>query len=292
MRILIIGGHGFIGRNIANACRAAGHTALTAARANHQPDIVCDLTDAADAASWPRRLSKVDAVINCVGLLYGSAQALQAVHCDAPAAIAAACKAAKKPFLHISVLGLDHAANTPYFNTKRDGENAILAANPAAIIVRPGAVFGLDSPATQLLLLQARLPLIATPRQACNIAPVHVDDLAQLCVTLIATVRAAGAQVDCVGAQTMSIAAYIQALRTGLGSGRAKTLYIPNAVMRAALSVTTRLGARVMRTEAMDLMEHEHQGDARMFVRWMRRPPRPVHTFLEKEEHTPRTAQT
>jgi uncharacterized protein YbjT (DUF2867 family) len=290
MRILITGSHGFIGRHIATACRAAGHTVFTAARANHHPNVVCDLADPTDAAAWPRRLNKVDAVINCAGLLYGHVQALQAVHCHAPAAIAAACYAAKKPFLHISVLGLDHAAGTPYFNTKRDGERAILAANPAAILVRPSAVFGLDSPATQLLLLQARLPLIVTPARTCDIAPVHVDDLAQLCATLIGTVRAAGAQVDCVGSQVMSIAAYIQALRSGLGFGAAKTLHLPNALMRAALTVTARLGARVMRTEALDLMEHKHCGDARMFTRWMRRPPRPVHSFLEQEGCAPHAA--
>ncbi|MGL4576762.1 MAG: NAD-dependent epimerase/dehydratase family protein [Burkholderiaceae bacterium] len=290
MRILIVGGKGFIGRHIAKACADAGHTPLIAARAKHGADIACDLREDVDAEAWGSRLKQCDAVINCVGLLFGSAQDLQAVHCDAPAAVAAACKAAKKPFLHISVLGLEHAASTPYFTTKRDGESAILAANPAAIIVRPGAVFGLDSPATQLLLLQARLPLIVTPRHACEVAPVHVDDLAQLCAALIGTVRAAGAHVDCVGSETMSIAAYIQALRTALGLGQAKALSLPNAFMRAALALPTRLGARVMRTEVMDLMEHAHTGDARMFARWMRRPPRSVNTFLEREEHTARTA--
>jgi uncharacterized protein YbjT (DUF2867 family) len=284
MRILIVGGKGFIGRHIATACRAAGHMPVIAARANYAADMHCDLAAPEDAVHWPKRIAKVDAVINCVGLLFGSTQVLQAVHCDAPAAMAAACKAASKPFLHVSVLGLENAADTPYFNTKRDGEAAITAANPAAIIVRPGAVFGLDSPATQLLLLQARLPLIVNAKQACAIAPVHVDDLAQLCATLIGTVRAAGARVDCVGGEVMSIAAYVQTLRAGLGHSTAKTLHIPNAWMRGALTFTTRLGARTLRTEVMDLMEHEHTGDPKMFVRWMRRPPRAVNTFLEKED--------
>jgi uncharacterized protein YbjT (DUF2867 family) len=290
MRILIVGGKGFIGRHIAAACRAAGHTPLVAARAHYRPDVVCDLANPADAQHWPARIKQADAVINCVGLLFGDAPVLRAVHCDAPAAMAAACKAVKKPFLHLSVPGLEHAADTPYFATKRAGENAIAAANPAAIIVRPGAVFGLDSPATQLLLLQARLPLIVTAKHACEIAPVHVDDLAQLCATLIGTVRAAGARVDCVGSETLSIAAYTQALRAGLGHGAAKTLRVPNAWMRGALNVTTRLGARTLRTEVMDLMEHEHVGNPKMFARWMRRPPRAVSAFLDKEHDEPQTA--
>jgi uncharacterized protein YbjT (DUF2867 family) len=290
MRILIVGGKGFIGRHIAAACHAAGHTPLIAARANYAPDVVCDLANPADAQHWPARIKRADAVINCVGLLFGDAPVLRAVHCDAPAAMAAACKAVKKPFLHLSVPGLEHAADTPYFATKRAGENAIAAANPAAIIVRPGAVFGLDSPATQLLLLQARLPLIVAAKHACDVAPVHVDDLAQLCVTLAGTVRAAGARVDCVGGEVMSIAAYIQALRTGLGHGAAKSVRIPNAWMRGALTLTSRLGARTLRTEVMDLMEHQHTGDPKMFVRWMRRSPRLVITFLAKEEAAVQTA--
>ena len=170
MRILIVGGNGFIGRHVARAAQAAGHSVVLGVRAptalyakghakgyakDHAKgmrltpqEIICDMQSHDDTSRWLKRVDTVDAVINCVGLLRDSAQALQAVHCDAPAALAGACSEAKKIFLHISVLGLDHAADIPYFNSKRDGEIAVRNAYPGAIIVRPSLVFGSDSPAT------------------------------------------------------------------------------------------------------------------------------------------------
>ncbi len=279
MRILIIGGRGFIGRHIAAACEREGHQALIAARRAAGGNVACDLDRDKDCGSWSARLDGIDAVINCAGLLHGTPAQLQAVHCDAPAAIAMACANAKIPFLHISVLGLDRAPDTAYFRSKRNGESAIRSANSAAIIVRPSLVFGKDSPATQLMLLQSRLPVFVLPVETQPIAPIHVDDLAHLCLCLVGTMRAYGCDVDCVGSDEMSIADYMQALRGARRSRRAHILAVPNRWMRLALSAAAYCGAKMLRPEALDLMEHAHTGNRRTFARWMHRMPRPVGVF-------------
>ena len=281
MNILIVGGNGFIGRHIAARCRLDGHFTMLGVRkyAGQQGEIYCNMLTDMDVATWLPRLEKIDAVINTVGLLHASAAEFQAVHVDAPAALASACATLKKPILHVSMLGLQHAADTDYFQSKRRGEDAVRAAHSGAIIVRPSLVFGRDSPATQLLLMQSYLPVLCLPSDTKNIAPIHVDDLAALCLSLIGTVRALGCDVDCVGAEECSIASYVQALRQARGRSRAAVINVPNRWMRVGMECAAFCGARTITPEALDLMEHEHTGDKRAFTRWMRRQPQAIAAF-------------
>ncbi len=284
MNMLIVGGRGFIGRHIAAECVAQGHTvALGVRQADPEgpvgPEISCNMLTDTGVKTWLPRLAAIDAVINCTGLLHASAAAHQAVHVDAPAALAGACAELKRPFLHISLLGLSSAASTAYFTSKRQGEDAVRAAHAGAIIVRPSLVFGKDSPATQLLLMQSHLPVLCLPTETKAIAPIHVDDLAALCLSLIGTVRALGCDVDAVGAEECSIASYVQSLRTARGQSRAALLSVPNQWMRLGLACAAFFGARHITPEALDLMEHAHTGNARAFTRWMRRSPAPIASF-------------
>jgi nucleoside-diphosphate-sugar epimerase len=285
MNVLIVGGHGFVASHIAAMLLRHGHTPVLAVRRARTDskllEIPCDLNTLLTAAAWQPLLANVHAVINAAGLLRGTPLAHQHVHCDAPAALAAACAALKKPFLHISALGLDNAKSTPYFNSKRDGEVAIRMANSAAIIVRPSLLFGAESAATKLMLLQARLPFLVQPGNTKFVAPLHVDDLAKLCITLISTLRALGCDVDALGQSTLSMADYINALRHAMHRKPAPIMHLPNWVMRFALQGSAWLGARTLVPEALDLMEHAHVGDAHHYVRWMHHAPRPISAFLQ-----------
>ncbi len=282
MNIFIVGGNGFIGRHIVSAAIAQGHQVVRGVRLEQmEPNgtRACDMQHDVAAKTWLPRLTNIDAVINCVGVLRASIDVMQSTHCDSPAALAAACAELKKPFLHVSALGLDQAADTPYFVSKRDGEAAVRAAHSGAIIVRPSLVFGHDSPATQLLLLQSHFPVLCVPTDTKAIAPIHVDDLAALCLSLIGTVRALGCDVDAVGATECTIADYVQTLRIARGHPRAALVRVPNRWMRIGLKCAAFCGARTITPEALDLMEHDHTGDARSFTRWMRRAPAAMTAF-------------
>jgi uncharacterized protein YbjT (DUF2867 family) len=278
MKILVLGGRGFIGRHIADAARAAGHVVTPASRCDRVGGVRCDFTVDTSLDIWHKRIAPFDAVINAVGVL--RSPHVHNVHCASPAAIAEACALAHKPFLHISMLGLDQAANTPFFRSKRDGEAAIRAINSAAILLRVSLAFGADGDATRLMLLQSASPLLVLPRLTGEVAPIHVDDVAALAVCLIGTVRALGCDVVAVGTEAMSVAQYLGLLRHAGGHGKSPVMRVPNLAMRILLSITARCGARTLVPEVLDLMEHRHVGDRRHFVRWMRHPPRPVSMFL------------
>jgi uncharacterized protein YbjT (DUF2867 family) len=283
-RIAIIGGHGFIGRHIAAALRAAGCVPFIVTRNNADLDLDLLAPQASSPDSWRTHIgvARINAVINCAGILHGSDDAFDAIHRRVPAALATACRKAEVPFMHIGILGFYGSPKTAYFLSKHRGEEAIRIANPAAIIVRPSLVFGEDGPATRALLLQSALPLLVLPAPTGKLAPIHVDDLAELCAVAIQSVRAHGHDIDAVGDETTSMAAYLACLRQHrLANPRAaRVLTVPIGLVELLARIAGWLGSRTLCKETIDLMRHDHIGKPGAFQRWLRRPPRPMAQFV------------
>jgi uncharacterized protein YbjT (DUF2867 family) len=284
MNIAIIGGSGFIGRHIAEACKREGNHVTNYARKSHAAEdnlVAIDLREVESVAIWKARLTahKTSAVINCVGILKGTNAEMDAVHHRSSAAIALACREMKIPFLHVSMLGFYDSPDTPYFVSKRRGEEAIRVADPGAIIVRPSVIFGDDSPATKLMLQHAASPLFVLPQHTKPIAPVHIDDVAQLCAYLITTLRAQGRDIDVVGDAEMSIAGYLARLREAKTPKRARLVKLPNKLFRFAASAASKLGSKTFCPEVVDLMEHAHIGRPGAIHQWLHHPAKPVAEF-------------
>ena len=122
MHILITGAGGFIGRRLADALRAEGHTVIAARRSpgTFARDGRCRL----HARSLPIQLGAeatgVDIVINAVGILREQgAQTFERVHVLAPQALFAACAAVGvRRVVQISALGAV-GGTSGYFRSKR-----------------------------------------------------------------------------------------------------------------------------------------------------------------------------
>src|SRR4051812_25874974 len=105
MKILIAGGHGFIGRHCAAALTAAGHEVVcggrkpqTSTRIAYSGHMQMDFLRDFDADVWRPRLAGFDFVINAVGIMAErGGQSLDAVHTTAPRAMFAACAALNLP---------------------------------------------------------------------------------------------------------------------------------------------------------------------------------------------------
>ena len=84
-----------------------------------------------------------DIVINLVGILFERGrQRFDAVQAEGAEAVALAAKAAGAPLVHVSAIGADENSPSHYARSKADGERRVLAALPAATIMRPSIVFG------------------------------------------------------------------------------------------------------------------------------------------------------
>jgi len=153
-RITVFGGSGFIGRHLIRRLAAEGWEIRVAVRdlelalplkpAGNVGQIVpwgCDITRPGHVEA---AVAGADAVVNLVGLLYESGRnTFDNVHVKAAKAIAEAARAAGvTSFVQMSALGADAASESSYARSKAAGEEAVKAAFPDAVIVRPSIVFG------------------------------------------------------------------------------------------------------------------------------------------------------
>ena len=183
--VLVLGGHGFIGRYAISALkrhsampiigtrglRNTAHTATTVRSVRlHQ----CLTTD-----SWDRALSGVDAVINAVGILRErKGETYEAVHHLAVGALARACKQHSIPLVHVSALGIDGPVHNEFSATKRRGEDEIFDSGCAGAVVRASVVDAPDGYGSGWFHRVAQWPIWLLPAHATRLmSPVKATDL-------------------------------------------------------------------------------------------------------------------
>ncbi len=185
-RILLLGADGFIGRHIAFHLRENGYQVLCSARNINAlkgmgfESFQANLTDPQTTKPefWQDAVKDCDAIINSAGLLNGTPAQMQAVHVDAPKALASLAAKNKIKFILISATGIE--ADTPFGNSKRAGEEAIKASGADHVILRPSMVLADSSYGGSSLLraLAAKsfiTPLVGSGEQIFD--PIHADDL-------------------------------------------------------------------------------------------------------------------
>jgi NADH dehydrogenase len=85
--------------------------------------------------------------------------------------------------VHISAIGADAASASNYARTKADGEAAVIAAFPKAVILRPSIIFGTEDGFFNRFAGMSRLgPILPVVGANTRFQPVHVDDVAQAAV--------------------------------------------------------------------------------------------------------------
>ena len=119
-----------------------------------------------------------DAVINLVGILKGD---FEGVHVEGARTIAAACRAAGvRSLVQVSAIGADPESPSAYGRSKGEGEQAVRAAFPAATIIRPSFLFGVDDNFINRFARMVRLaPVLPVIRPGVNMQPVWVADAAK-----------------------------------------------------------------------------------------------------------------
>jgi uncharacterized protein YbjT (DUF2867 family) len=90
-------------------------------------------------------LRDADAAVNLVGILFErGAQRFDAIHAVGAEAVALAAASAGARLVHVSAVGADANSSSRYARSKAEGERRVLAAAPAATIMRPSILFGPD----------------------------------------------------------------------------------------------------------------------------------------------------
>jgi NADH dehydrogenase len=219
MKILVLGGKGFIGRHVVRELSARGHFVVLSTR-NRECDqpAICQvlfqhLTEPGD---WHQLLRGFDVAVNTVGILRERLyETYDAIHHRSPAALAQACAELGIRLIHVSALALHDRARSRFLLSKLAGERAIAASGADYTIVRPSLVDGEGGFGARWIRWLARCPVHITPVDARGrIAALDARDLGEAIAVLCE--RRGSAQlreVELGGIELMNLRDYLAAMR-------------------------------------------------------------------------------
>ncbi|ARQ02761.1 complex I NDUFA9 subunit family protein [Pseudorhodoplanes sinuspersici] len=196
--ITIFGGSGFLGRHVVRALAKRRYRIRVAVR---RPELagflqplgtVGQITAVQANLRYPRSVEAAvrdaDIVINLVGILFERGrQNFEAVQHFGAEQVALAATASGARVIHVSAIGADEKSSSLYAQSKAKGEQAVRAASPDAMIVRPSIVFGPEDEFFNRFASMARmlpfLPLIGGGET--KFQPVFVGDIAEAIATAV-----------------------------------------------------------------------------------------------------------
>jgi NADH dehydrogenase len=193
--ITIFGGSGFLGRHLVRALAKRHYRIRVAVR---RPDLAGHLqplgrvgqihavqANVRHAGSVEAAVRGADIVINLVGILYERGrQRFDAVQAFGAEQVALAAANHGASMIQVSAIGADADSPSHYARAKAEGERAVLAAKPDAVVFRPSIMFGPDDDFFNKFASLARmlpaLPLIGGGET--KFQPVFVGDVAEAIV--------------------------------------------------------------------------------------------------------------
>ncbi|WP_269533674.1 SDR family oxidoreductase [Chitinimonas sp. BJYL2] len=285
MNILLTGASGLIGTALLARLLEQGHRVRAVCRhppAQPHPNLqwrAVDLQTHCAVADWVPLLDGVDCVINTAGLFTESpGQSFAALHVAAPLALfTAASEAGIRRILQVSALGADSHAAVDYWRSKGEADARLMALPVDWLIVRPSLVYADHGASSQLFRQLATLPILAVPAGAGPVQPIHLDDLIALLLALIDPAQPGRRIIDAVGAASLPLADYLQALRKGMGMRPARVWSVP--AWCCALAVRLAPAHSLLSPQSLHMLRHARAANPQPCAQLLARPLQPAAHF-------------
>lgn len=232
--VTVFGGSGFVGGQVVRALAKAGHRVRVAVR---NPNLAYRMRMLGDVGqievvqanvrnvpSVARAVDGAEAVVNLVGVLWENGrQKFQTLHVMGAKTVAEQAKAAGAARLvQVSALGADVNSSSRYLRTKAEGEAAVRAVFPGAVVIRPSAVFGAEdkffNKFGQMAALFPALPLIGGGET--KFQPVYVGDVAAVVAKAVSSPAAEGLTYELGGPAVYSFKALMELILRETGRNR------------------------------------------------------------------------
>jgi uncharacterized protein YbjT (DUF2867 family) len=257
----VFGGTGFVGRRVVRDLRAAGARVRAVSRhpGSAEDDGVEQIAaDADDECAVELALAGADVAVNAISLyVEHGTDTFHSVHVETAGKIAgAARRAGIKRFVHVSGIGADAGSLSPYIRNRGEGEAAVQAAFPGAVIVRPAVMFAADDAflTTILRLLRSlpAYPLFGDGRT--RLQPVHADDVAAAIAQILRQSQKPYPVYELAGPRVYS---YEELLRTIVRTAKLRSTLVrtPFALWTALARVTERLPQPPLTRNQVELMQ-------------------------------------
>lgn len=269
---------GFIGARLAHRLSAVGHQVIDGRS-------VIDLSRPQDKAEWRAQLQGVEVLANTAGVFRDQpVGALEAVHHLGPAVLFdAAAEAGVQRIVQLSALGAAPDAPQAFLASKGRGDADLAHFDGDWHILRPSLVFGVEGASSKLLLALAQWPMFVLPEGGLPVVqPVHVDDVVDGLQRMVEGHAKSGEVIAAVGPEPLTLADYLQALRSSQRLPRAKVVAVPQRVAMAASRLAQFWPSSIVTPDALEMLMAGSQADPQPFTQLLGRPPRAVHQFMNE----------
>ncbi|STR45088.1 complex I NDUFA9 subunit family protein [Iodobacter fluviatilis] len=249
-KILLIGGSGFIGKQLAARLAKAGHavTLPTRHKENNREDLLplpflrLVSADINEDATLTRLIAGQDVVINLVGILQGNEASFKKAHVTLTERIIAECTAQNvNRYLHMSALGADIYGPSMYQRSKGEAEARVKASVLDWTIYRPSVVFGQED---QFLNLFASLlkmaPFVPLAGAETRFQPVWVQDVTRAFALGVTDKTLIGKTLSLVGPKIYTLKELVAYTAQTIGICR-PIISLPNFLARVQASVMSLL---------------------------------------------------
>jgi uncharacterized protein YbjT (DUF2867 family) len=238
---VVTGAFSYSGAAIARELRATGRRVRTLtghpARAPRDTPIEVRRLDFGDPAGLAESLREAGTLYNTYWVRFPRRQV------DHAAAVAnsrvlfrAAGEAGVQRIVHISITHPSMTSRYPYFRGKAEVERALAESGISHAVLRPAVLFGGDGVLiNNIAWLLRRFPVFAVGGNGeYRIRPIHVDDLARLC--LEAGPSASTSVIDAVGPERPTFYELASVIRDAVGS-RSQIVRVPGELIPVAARI-------------------------------------------------------
>jgi len=268
-RATVFGGTGFIGRYVVKRLAQRGVTLSVvgrhARRGNYLQtmgdvgQIVLMDGDVGDEAFVAASMDGADLVVNLVGILAeGGKQRFDTLQHQGAGRIARlAAAAGAEHFVQFSAIGADGASTSLYAKSKADGEQAVRAAFPTAIILRPSIVFGPeDQFFARMTRLSPFLPLIGGGET--KFQPVYVGDVANAVLAALDRPEAAGQTYELGGPRIYSFAELMRLMLREIDRPTFPLISIPFGLASFQAAILEHLPGKLLTRDQVMMLKRDN----------------------------------
>jgi NADH dehydrogenase len=235
MKIVILGGTGFVGSHLVARLSTLGHSVDVLSRnADAKPQLAVlprvrvRAANPYDSASLSAALQGADAVINLVGILneagFGGA-GFKRAHVELTRCVIDACKAAGvRRLLQMSALNAGRG-ESHYLKTRGEAEALVKASGLDWTIYQPSVIFGPgDGLFSRFKFLLSFSPVLPLARAGAKFAPVYVGDVVAAMAQTLDDPSAHQQTYELYGPEVMTLAEIVRYTARGM---HLKRLVIP-----------------------------------------------------------------
>lgn len=262
--ILVCGGTGFVGSEIAKGFLQQGKSVRILARKNPThwiSNAKYVFGDVFDDSALDKAMKGCDAVVNAIQFpnapLENPSKGQTYEHVDAEgteAVVRAAKRNGLNRILYISGAGTDEGKPEPWFRAKWRAETSIRNSGLVYTIFRPSWIYGpFDRTLNKLVLMTKLSPFVFILGSGYKIQPLFVEDVAELVSTAVDNSKAFNQTYEIGGPQALTMKEILQCVATVLGKKR-HYIVIPKSFVATVFSMLEKIPMVPVTREALDFI--------------------------------------